>query len=153
MWIAQNKLATELQGTRKDTMRLFDAKSTYVYIFCAYALNALFLLLHSPKVPTSSYESSNFLIVVPKIVGMIFGAVLSFASIRKTSSLIEKTVLILTGLLCLLVLASVLPKVGYEWANFSFSHSIFVIVSCVAAVLAGIRALQVLRLSGNNSAL
>ena len=134
-------------------MRLFDATSTYVYIFCAYALNALFLLLHSTNSPMSSHRSPDFLVLVPMIVGMTFGASLSFVSTRKTSSMIEKTVLILTGVLCLLFLISVLPKAGYEWANFPFSHAIFVTVSCVAAVLTGIRVFQLVRFSKENSAL
>jgi hypothetical protein len=37
-------------------MRLFDATSTYVYIFCAYALNALVFLLHSRKGLLSSHQ-------------------------------------------------------------------------------------------------
>jgi hypothetical protein len=134
-------------------MRLFDATSTYVYIFCAYALNALVLLLHSTKGPISSNRPPDLLVLVPMIVGMMFGALLSFVWIRKTSSLIEKSVLMLTGVLCLLFLVSVLPEIGYEWANFRFSHLIFIIVSCVAAVLVGIRALQLVRLSSNSSAL
>ncbi len=134
-------------------MRLFDATSTYVYIFCAYALNALVLLLHSTKGPISSHRTPDLLILVPMIAGMMFGALLSFVSIRKTSSLIEKGVLILTGVLCLLFLVSVLPEIGYEWANFPFSHAIFVIISCVAAVLVGIRVLQLVRFSRNSSAL
>jgi glucan phosphoethanolaminetransferase (alkaline phosphatase superfamily) len=134
-------------------MRLFDATSTYVYIFCAYALNALVLLLHTTKNPTSTLRSPDFLVLIPMIVGMVFGALLSFVSIRKTSSRIEKTVLILTGALCVLFLIGVLPKVGYEWANFPFSHAIFVIVSCIAAVLTGIRVFQLVRFSKENSAL
>lgn len=134
-------------------MRLFDATSTYVYIFCMYALNALFLLLHSTKSPISSHRSLDLLVLVPMVVGMMFGAFLSFVSIQKTSNIIEKAVLILTGILCLLFLISVLPQVGYEWANFPFSHAIFVIVSCVAAVLTGIRVFQLVRFSKENSAL
>jgi glucan phosphoethanolaminetransferase (alkaline phosphatase superfamily) len=134
-------------------MRLFDATSTYVYIFCAYALNALVLLLHTTKNPTSSHGSPDLLVLVPMILGMVFGALLSFVSIRKTSSRLEKTVLILTGVLCLLFLISVLPKAGYEWANFPFSHAIFVIVSCIAAVLTGIRVFQLVRFSKENNAL
>jgi hypothetical protein len=132
-------------------MRLFDATSTYVYIFCAYALNALVLLFHSTKGSMSSHRPPDLLVLVPMIVGMMLGALLSFSSIRKTSNLIEKSVLILTGAICLLFLVGALPEIGYEWANFSFSHAAFVIVSCVAAVLVGVRVLQLVRFSRNSS--
>jgi hypothetical protein len=134
-------------------MRLFDATSTYLYIFFAYALNALFLLFHSAKAPTSFHGPPDLLVLIPKVASMVFGVALSFASIRKTSSLIERVVLILTGALCCLFLVSVLSEVGFEWAGFPRSHSAFVIVSCAAAVLAGIRVFQLMRFSKDREAL
>jgi hypothetical protein len=134
-------------------MRLFRATSTYVYIFCAYALNALVLLLHSVRSPLSPHKPPDLLVLIPMVVGMAAGALFSFISIRSTTNLVEKTVLILTGVLCLLFLVSVLPEIGYEWASFPFSYAIFVIVSCAAAVLAGIRVLQLARSSEDRSAL
>jgi hypothetical protein len=128
-------------------MQLFEKTNTYVYIFCAYTLNALLLLFHSMKGSLASHKPPDLLVLVPMILGMGSGVLLSFVFIRRTSSLVEKAVLILTGVLCLLFLVSVLAEIGYEWADFPFSHAIFVLVSCAAAVLAGIRVLQLARFS------
>jgi hypothetical protein len=138
---------------RKAMMRLFKETSTYVYIFLAYALNALFLLLHSAKEPLASPKPPDLLVFIPMIVGMMAGAVMSFVSIRNTSIFVEKGVLILTGLLCLLFVISTLPRLGYGWAAFPFSRPLFIVISCVAAVLVGVRVLQLVRFSKDRSAL
>ena len=134
-------------------MRLFKATSTYVYIFCAYALNAIALLLHSERSSPSSHKPEDLLVLIPMIVCMMAGAIMSFVSIRNTSIVIEKCALILTGLLCLLFVISTLPGLGYEWAAFPFSRPLFIVISCAAAVLVGVRVLQVIRLSNDRSAL
>jgi hypothetical protein len=133
-------------------MRLFDATSTYVYIFGAYALNSLFLLVHL-RSPASLHGPPSLVVLLPKAVGMICGVAITFASMRKTTSFIERIVLVLTGLLCVFVLVGVLPELGYRWAAFPFSRMLFVVISCLATVLVGIRVLQVVLLSGPRSAL
>jgi hypothetical protein len=133
-------------------MRLFKATSTYVYIFCAYVLNAIVLLLHSVKSSPSSHNPADLLVLIPMIVGMLAGAVMSFFSIRHTSIFVEKSVLILTGLLCLLFVISTLPGLGYEWAAFPFSRPLFIVISCVAAVLVGARVLQLVCSSNDQGA-
>lgn len=129
-------------------MRLFRAKSAYVYLFCVYALNALFLLFHTVKkhVPL---HATPLLIVVSQVIGMALLAVLAFWAIRRTSSGLEKCVLVLTGSICLLFVAGVLPEYGYGLPISLHLHSVFVVTSCAAALLAGWRTLQIVTGKGN----
>jgi hypothetical protein len=124
-------------------MRLFKENKMYVYAFCVYALNALFLLLHSVGKSTPTHKLPAFSVLVPQCVCMLLIAVIAFAAIRKTSSAVEKTVLVLTGILCLLFLFNVVSQLGFSWASFPFSHVVFVSISCAAALLAGWRALEI----------
>jgi hypothetical membrane protein len=74
---------------------------------------------------------------------MLFVVIISFASIRSTSSTLEKVVLVLSGILCSLVLVGVLPELGYPWAVSPFANTLFVVVSCAVALLAGLRTIQI----------
>jgi hypothetical protein len=129
-------------------MRLFRAKSLYVYLFCVYALNALFLLFHtvSKHVPL---QTTPVLIVVSQVIGMVALAVLAFLAIRRTSSGLEKCLLILTGSICMLFVAGVLPEYGYGLPMSLHLHSVFVVTNCATALLAGWRTLQIFTGKGN----
>lgn len=121
-------------------MRLFRAKSTYIYLFCVYALNAVFLLFHTVKNHAS--HTTPLTIVVPQVIGMLLLAVVALVAIRRTSSVIEKSVLVLTSVICLLFIAGVAESNGCDLPAPLHSHSVFVAVSCVAALLAGWRLLD-----------
>jgi predicted neutral ceramidase superfamily lipid hydrolase len=124
-------------------MRLFRAKSTYVYLFCVYAINALFLLFHSVK-KYAPLHATPLLIAVSQVLGMVLLAVLAFFAIRRTSSGLEKCVLVLTGSICLLFVAGVLSEYGYSLPSPLHLHSAFVVTSCATALLAGWRTLQIM---------
>jgi uncharacterized membrane protein len=129
-------------------MRLFRAKSTYVYLFCVYAINALFLLFHAAKkhVPL---HATPLLIVASQVVGMVLLAVLAFFATRRASSGLEKCVLVLTGSICLLFVAGGLREYGSSLPSPLHLHSVFVVTSCATALLAGWRTLQVVTGKGN----
>lgn len=127
-------------------MQLFRAKSTYVYLFCVYAINALFLLLHTVK-KHAPLRTTPPLIVVSQVIGMVLLAVLAFFAIRRTSIGLEKWVLALTASICLLFVAGVLPEYGLPSAP--HLHSVFVATSCATALLAGWRTLQIVTGKGN----
>ena len=123
-------------------MRLFRTKSTYVYLFCAYAINAVFLLFHTVK-NHAPLHTTPLTIVVPQVIGMLLLAVMALVAIRRTSSVIERSVLVLTSVICLLFIAGVAEWNGYDLPAPLHSHSVFVAVSCVAALLAAWRLLEV----------
>jgi hypothetical protein len=124
-------------------MRLFRAKSTYTYLFCVYAINAVFLLFHTVKNHAAPFHPTPWTIVVPQVVGMLVLGVMALVAIRRTSSVIEKSVLFLTTVICLLFIAGVAESHGIELPAPLHSHSAFVGASCITAVLAGWRLLEV----------
>lgn len=127
-------------------MRLFKAKSTYVYLFCVYAINALFLLFHTVNKHPPVHTTPP-LIVVSQVIGMVFLAALAFFAIQRTSIGLEKWALALTGSICLLFVAGVLPEYGLPSAP--HLHSVFVATSCATALLVGWRTLQIVTEKGN----
>jgi 4-amino-4-deoxy-L-arabinose transferase-like glycosyltransferase len=122
-------------------MRLFKGKGTYIFVFCVYAVNALFLLFHTVKTPP--LHTTSLTIVVPQVIGMSLLAVIALVAIRRTSSAIERGVLVLTSVICALFVARVAESNGCDLPALLYSHSVFVVVSCVAALLAGWRLLEV----------
>lgn len=131
-------------------MRLFKAKGLYIYVFCVYAINALFLLFHHGKKSTPTDGAVGLSIALPQVIGMLFLAVVASLATRRTSSVLERCVLILTSIICLLFVASVLPKFGYNPPRPLHDYSIFVAVSCLAALLAGWRMLQLVMTDKRN---
>ncbi len=129
-------------------MQLFRAKSTYIYLFCVYAINAFVLLLHTAKKPPQMHPTPT-LIVVSQVIGMLFLATLAFLAIRRTSSELEKCVLVLTGGICLLSVAGRLPEF-YGLPSQLHLHSVFVVTSCTTALLAGWRTLQIVTGKGSD---
>jgi glucose uptake protein GlcU len=136
---------------QRETMRLFKTRRMYVYAACVYGLNALYLVVHSVKKTIPIHRTPSLSIVLPQAIGMLLLAILALAAIRKTSSAIEKSVLTLTGAICILFLMSVLYALGCSWADFPFSHLMFVAISCAAALLASWRVLQVPTASIDNN--
>lgn len=124
-------------------MRLFRAKRTYVYVFSVYAINAAFLLSHAVKKSMPAHRALFMPIVVPQVIGMLLLGVLASLATRKTSSVLEKCVLILTTIICFLFVVSLLPEYGHNLPSPLHNDSVFVAVSCAAALLAGWRMLEV----------
>jgi Gpi18-like mannosyltransferase len=123
-------------------MRLFRSKGTYIYLVCVYAINALFLLFHAVR-KQAPLQTTPLLTVVPQVIGMLLIAVIVLMAMRRTSSVLEKSVLVLTSAICVLFIASVVKSHGYNLPSPLYSHSVFVAVSCGAALLAGWRLLEV----------
>jgi hypothetical protein len=124
-------------------MRLFHDRKLYAYAFCAYVINALLVSYQGHKLETVG-RRPLLSIVVPQIIGMLFLALLASVATRRTSSILEKSILILTAMICLLSVASVLPKFNYDLPKFLIQHLVFVIASYALAMLSGWRMTQVL---------
>jgi hypothetical protein len=135
-----------------DAMRLFRAKRTYVYIFCVYAVNALLLSVHGVRRSMPTHRAPLLSIVVPQVIGMLFLAALASVATRRTSSFLEKCVLGLTAIICLLFVAGVMHDYGYYLPLPLHSRSVFVAASCAAALLAGWRMLQIAGADGGDEA-
>ncbi len=133
----------------RNTMRLFRAKSTYIYLFCVYAINAFVLLFHNAKKPPQAHPTPT-LIVVSQVIGMLFLATLAFLAIRRTSSRLEKCVLVLTVGICLLFVVGLLPEYGYGLPSQLHLHSVFVVTSCMTVFLAGWRTMQIVTGKGSD---
>lgn len=73
---------------------------------------------------------------------MFMIALLSILLIRHTSSVIERTVLILTSAICLLFVFDAIPQLTFGSAYGSF---VFLVISCMAALLASWRTAQVMK--------
>jgi hypothetical protein len=132
-------------------MRLFKEKGTYVYVFCVYAINALFLVSHAMKKSAPTHKSPLLFIVIPQVIGMLLLAVVASFSTRRTSNALEKCILILTSIICVLFVASVFSTLGYDVPRFLVSYSAFVVVSCAAALLAGWRTVEIVMTGGPGS--
>lgn len=126
-------------------MRLFHERKLYAYAFGVYVINALLVSYHGHKPETLGRRPLLLSIVVPQIIGMLFLALLASLATRRTSSILEKCVLILTAIICLLSVASVLPRFNYDVPKFVIQHLVFVIASYALAMLSGWRMTQVLR--------
>jgi len=124
-------------------MRLFKDRSTYVYASCVYAANALFLALHTAKKTALAPGGPPFSIVVPQVIGMSLLAIIAWIATRRTSSVLERCVLTLTGIICLLSVASAVRKFDINVSPMLIDHSVFVVVSWAAAFLAAWRTVQV----------
>jgi hypothetical protein len=125
-------------------MRLFHERKLYAYAFGVYVINALLVSCHGHKPETLGRRPPLLSIVVPQIIGMLFLALLASLAARRTSSTLEKCVLILTAIICLLSVASVLPRFNYDLPKFLIQHLVFVIASYALAMLSGWRMTQVL---------
>ncbi len=74
---------------------------------------------------------------------MLLLALVALMATRRTSSALEKSVLVLTSAICALFIASVGKSHGYNLPSLFYSHSLLVGVSCAAALLAGWRLFEV----------
>jgi hypothetical protein len=124
-------------------MRLFNDRSTYVYASCVYVTNAVFLACHTTKKAIPAAMGSPFSIVVPQVIGMSFLAIISWLAIRRTSSILERCVLVLTGLVSALSVTSALRKFGLNVPPMLVDHLLFVVLSWAAALLTLWRTLEV----------
>lgn len=125
-------------------MQMFKTTRAYLVVFCLYILNALIVCypLRANSQANPFVYSSYFLIA--NILGGLFCLMLFLSGIRKTSSLVEKFIMILSGLFFVLFITDNIHKLGYAWAFVPLRHSISAVVICAAAILTGIRLLQVL---------
>jgi hypothetical protein len=126
-------------------MQIFKTIRGYALVFCAYALVALATVHNLFRNPGPSVTHSTFSIQLPAIVGMLCCAIVLPGLLRKTTNTLEKVVLVLTEAVCILWLVNVLAKVGLAWAAIPHERYFFASLVCVAALLAGVRLVDVLR--------
>ncbi len=126
-------------------MQIFKTTRGYALVFSAYAFIALATLHNLFRKPGASITHSPFSTQIPEIVGMLCCAIVLPGLLRKTSNTIERVVLILTEVVCLLWLANVLPKAGLDWAVIPYEHYFSATLVCASALLAGVRLVGVVR--------
>lgn len=124
-------------------MRIFKNSSTYVIAFLAYTMCALLSFHRSAKQSLSVPRADAFIcfsqVAVSSCVAFLF-----FSLMRKTTYAIEKAALALSGVYFVFYSLSTLRTFGYLPAFFSARHSLFVIITCLSAMVAGVRMVQVL---------
>lgn len=126
-------------------MQIFKTTRGYALVFCAYVFIALATLHNLFRNPGAPITHSPLSTQIPAIIGMLCCAIALPGLLRKTSNTLERVVLVLTEAVCLLWLANVLPKVGLAWAAIPYEHYFSATLVCVAALLAGIRLVDVVR--------
>jgi hypothetical protein len=124
-------------------MRLFKSPGNYVVAFLACAACAL-LSFHHPVRATPSTLRVDKLVCFSQVLGSFCVAFLFFKMMKKTTYIIEKTALALSGAYFVLYLLSVLQTFGYLPRGLSSNRPIFVTITGSLAVLAGLRLFQVL---------
>ena len=124
-------------------MQIFKTSRAYLIVFCLYIFNALNVCypLKSSNQATQFVRSSHFAGI--NILGGIFCLIIFAAGVRKTSYLIEKCIIVFSGIFFVMFIADNIHNLGYTVAFSTFNRPISVFVICVAAVLSGIRLLQV----------
>jgi hypothetical protein len=126
-------------------MQLFDSAKVYLFVFCMLVLSAIGKLhqlirgaLHSGA---AGLTAKTFLLA---LITFFMAAYLPIL-LRKISNRIEQMGIVLTEVLCVLWLGELLTDLGARWADIPHGPSISAVANCIVAVLAGVRAVQVLR--------
>lgn len=133
-------------------MLLLKAPRNYIIAFVAYAANAFYVLrLSLWHGFNSTMPMPQRGVLIPSVVGVSFFALILPALVKDTSSAVERAVILLTEILLILYLAEALYALGFRWALVPLDQVMFTIFSCGAALLAGLRMLQVMRISQNVS--
>jgi len=123
-------------------MRILRSTSNYVVTFLAYAICALLSFHHSVK-KTSSVAHADTFICFSQVVISFCVALLFFNLMRKTTYAIEKAAIALSGAYFILYSLTVMQTFGYLPTLLSSNRPIFVVITCLSAVLVGIRMMQV----------
>jgi hypothetical protein len=124
-------------------MRIFKSTSNYVIAFFAYGMSALLSFHRSPQKSLSVPRADAF-ICFSQVVVSFCVALLFISLMRRTTYGIEKAALALTGVYFIFYSLSTLQTFGYLPPLFSSTHPIFVIITCLSAIVAGVRMVQVL---------
>jgi hypothetical protein len=131
----------------ESVMRFSKKPSTYVTLFFVYLANAAsatYLSLHESSW-IHQQHSVKIGVLVPLFIGVCLLLFIIPAELKRTSVPIEKVVLILTETLFVICFALDLHALGFFWAIVPFGDPLFDVISWAAAVLVGVRTLQVLR--------
>lgn len=124
-------------------MQLFDSVKMYLFSFCVLALIAvgrLRQLTHSPDTAsTAGFDIENIVLALISIHLAVYLACL----LRKLSSRIEQTAVVLVELDCMLWLTNWLANLGMVWLTIPHALLLTTTVHCAITVLAGVRVSQV----------
>jgi hypothetical protein len=133
----------ELDKWQEGAVRVFDSVRTYVFAFCVYLLVALektYALVNRTSFrPRSEAGGTDVFLILVTICCFVYLVGL----LRKTSSGIERAVLVLTEALCVLELTHLLAKLGAAWATIPNDQFVIAIIHFGATILVGIRVFQV----------
>ena len=118
--------------------KLLNKPSQYVLVSCAYLANAVNVSYQSiHRTGSIQRNTANLGIVLPLLIGASLVTILIPTALRHTSILVEKTLVIITGILLLLSIIDYLRALGVHWALLPYSNPIFLLMSWLAAILAG----------------
>ena len=135
-----------MDSSRVATMRLLKKPSQYVLALCAYLANAVHASYPSiHRAGSLQRHTADFGVVLPLLIGVSLVILLIPAALRHTSSLAEKTVVIVTGILLVLCVIGHLHVLGLHWAVLPHGDLIFLITSWLATILAAVLTLEVFK--------
>ena len=126
-------------------MQLFDSAKVYIFVFCILTLSAMGKL--NQLIRGIVYTSATGLTTRTFLLALITFVMAAYLLVllRTISNSIEKVGIVLTEVLCVLWLGQLLTGLGARWADIPYGPAISTFFNCVVAVLAGVRAVQVLR--------
>jgi hypothetical protein len=116
----------------------------YVLLFCVLAVitteKLRQLTQSTAHAGTAGFDIKNVLVALVTVVMAVYLARL----LRKISSRIEQTGIVLTEVLCVLWLANLLTQLGVAWAEIPHGRFLNAAFHCAVTVLAGVRTFQVM---------
>lgn len=129
------------QGT---TMRLLRKPAQYIAALCAYLANAIHATYSFIRHSNSIQRHTDFGVVLPLLIGVSLVMLLVPTAFRHTSYVIEKAVVIVTGVLLMMCVIGYLNALGVQRALLPHGDLIFVMGSWLAAALVAAFTVQVL---------
>lgn len=118
---------------------------TYVALFLAYLANAVYALYVSihPSAPLHQHVTKPG-VLIPFLTGDLLLLVLIPVELKRARLLIERTALVFTEAIIVLCFVGNLHELGVSWCVIPLGNSLLAIISSIAAVLIGVRMVQVL---------
>ena len=126
-------------------MQIFHSAKEYVFASCVYAIMALLQLFETSRraggKPTESYVVQDYLLGLATLCVAVYFVAL----VRETSDWIERAVIVLTLLMCVIAFAKLLARYGNRWAVIPYGSHALAVTQCIAAALAVVRTFAVVR--------
>lgn len=125
-------------------MRVLKKTSDYFLVFCLYVFLSWGAFYIIPVSSTSSTSRLSLWYWIPATIGMLCLTMILLGMFRRTSVVIEKVVIALTEVVCILWLARSPQQFGLSWVVVPYANYISTAAVWSAAVLTGIRLISVI---------